>query len=250
MENNMSAPGAHKALLTPSMSWKDATLSSRARVALYLSQEVGEGNQFHKNAVREALPGIEQVDRRMRELREVGWIIRNYKDHPSLKPNELLLENVGDAVWEVGYKSPASARVSGKVQRQVFDRDGNRCVVCGVAAGEEYPNRPGVIARMTIGHLVPKGRKGWNSLDNLRTECSFCNETVRHLSAAPVDPELLKAQIKEMPRRERALLASWVIKDKRDFTMAEELWAKYRQLPAPQRDEVRDLLAEFVVEAR
>lgn len=234
---------------TEALSWRNPKLSSRVRVALYLHHEVGEGHRFYKTDMRTALPGIEQVDRRMRELRELGWVIRNYKDSPTLLPNELLLERVGSRIWEKGLALPSASRVSSALKRQVLDRDSNRCVVCGVAAGEPYPERPDLRARLTIGHLVPKGRLGWNDLDNLRTECALCNETARHLTQSPVDVDLLKARVKELPRAEHAKLAGWVLSDRRHFTETERLWAQYRQLPAPQRDDIRTLLARYIAES-
>src|SRR4051794_31025480 len=103
--------------------WRNPKLSSRVRVALYLYSVVGEGSHFYKSDVREALPGIEQIDRRMRELREFGWVIRNYKDSPTLMPNELLLEQVGARIWNGDNALPSGARVSSALKRQVLDRD-------------------------------------------------------------------------------------------------------------------------------
>ncbi len=232
----------------PAMHWKNARLSSRMRVALWLALEVGEGNRFEKQAMRDAIPGVEQLDRRMRDLRDIGWVILNYKDTPLLSPNELLLESIGDLIWEPDYRPESRRGVSAADKRRVFDRDNNRCVVCGIAAGEEYPDNPARRARLTIGHLVPKGRRGWDDLDNLRTECAMCNETARHTTDAGVDPDLLKARIQALPHRERATLARWVLANKRNFTETERLWAQYRQLPAPQRDDLRTFLADYLGE--
>jgi hypothetical protein len=228
------------------LNWRNPKLSSRVRVALYLFDEVKEGNRFYKGDMRQALPGIEQIDRRMRELREVGWVIRNYKDSPVLAPNELLLEKVGDQVWTPGYRNLTAGRINNALKRQVFDRDNNRCRVCGVAAGEPYPDRPDLTARLTIGHLVPKGRQGWNDFDNLRAECALCNEPARHLTEAPVDPDLLTARIKALPRRDKVVLAGWMLADRRQFTELEKLWVQYRQLPARQRDQLRAVMSEYI----
>ncbi len=238
----------HGMTTTNELSWKNTKLSSKVRVALYLYDEVGEGNRFNKSDMRLALPGIEQIDRRMRELREVGWVIRNYKDSPVLAPNELLLERVGDHVWTPGYRNPNADRINNALKRQVFDRDNNQCRVCGIAAGETYPDRPDLTARLTIGHLIPKGRQGFNDAENLRTECALCNEPARHLTEAPVDPMLLTARIAALPRKEKTVLAKWMLADRRQFTEVEKLWTQYRQLPAPLRDEMRTLLSDYITE--
>lgn len=227
-------------------SWKDGSLPSRSRVALYLCQEVGLGEKFTMQSVREALPGIDEVDRRMRELREVGWKITTYRDRTDLAPSELRLEEIGDKVWEPGYRRLKSESINARVRRKIFDRDDNRCVVCGIGAGEEYPAMPGRYARMTIGHLVPKGRQGWNDPSNLRTECSMCNEPVRDRTDPGVDPGWLANEIKSLPRADKRLLASWVLQDRRPYTEVDGLWQKYRQLSQPQREEIKRLLGEQI----
>jgi len=216
------------------------------RAAHWLATEVGVGNKFRKADLRRVIGDREQVDRRMRDLRQkFGWVILNYRDRPDLAPEEHLLVSVGDRVWEGGFRAPRGDAVSAAVRRHVFDRDGNRCVVCGIAAGEEYPTLPGVRARLTLGHLVPKGRKGWNDPDNFRTECAICNEPARHLTDAPVDIGLLKARTRELSRADKRRLAEWVRNERRAFPEVERLWIQWRQLPAAHRDEVRQLLEEL-----
>ncbi len=60
--------------------WRDGTLGTRVRVALWLASEVGEGGTFRKQQLRDAMPGVEQIDRRMRDLRPAGWEILTYRD--------------------------------------------------------------------------------------------------------------------------------------------------------------------------
>ena len=88
-------------------------LGAAKRVAIYLADEVGEGGTFHKQDLRAVIPDTEQVDRRMRDLRKCGWVIRTYKDKASLKPNELFLEKIGDKVWEDGYRWPRQGLTAG-----------------------------------------------------------------------------------------------------------------------------------------
>lgn len=223
--------------------WKDDSIGAAKRVAYYLATEVGEGEVFNMAILREIVPNRNQVDRRMRDLRDVGWKIRTYKDKASLEPNELYLETIGDRVWEDGYKWPKKGLTAGK-RRKVFDRDGRRCMVCGMDFGAEYPDRPGVIARPTIGHILPKERGGGDDLENLRPECQFCNETARNLTELAADVPLLKRRVLELNRADKQLLASWMLTGRRTFSEVDRLWAQYNQLPLPSREEIREALSD------
>lgn len=222
--------------------WNDPSVGAKKRVAHYLATVVKEGNRFQFQDVRGDIPNVEQLGRRMRELREVGWKILSYKDTTSLQPDELLLHTVGDRIWEDGYRWP-TRRLSAAARRKVFERDGRRCMVCGVDLGGEYPDRPGIVARPTVGHWVPKERGGTDNLINLRAECHLCNESSRDLTETPVDVDLLKRRIRELGRGDKQTLASWMLADRRTFTRPEQLWAEYNQLPQPDRDAVREALS-------
>lgn len=223
--------------------WENPKLASRTRVAHWLFSEVGEGNVFTKNDMRDALPGIEQIDRRMRDLRPLGWKIRTYKDMPRLAANELFLEKIGDRIWEPDYRPPRRTMMSAATRRAVFEKHGRRCMVCGVDLGSEYPDMPGVIARPTIGHWLPKERGGTDDVSNLRPECHLCNETGRNLTSQPVDAELMKRKLKELPRSEKQQLLDWMSAGKRTFNRVEELWSEFNQLPASVQDELRGFVA-------
>lgn len=222
--------------------WQNPKIGAKKRVAHYLATEKNEGDIFYFQEVRAAIPGIEQLGRRMRELREVGWRILSYKDSGHLHADELLLEKVGDKIWEPGYRWPAR-RLSAALRRKVFERDGHRCMVCGMDLGMEYPDRPGVVARPTVGHWIPMERGGSDDLSNLRAECHLCNESSRDLTSQPLDVDLLKRRIRELSRSDKQTLASWMLAGRRTFTKPEQLWAEYNQLPQPAKDAVREALS-------
>lgn len=222
--------------------WKNDAMGAAKRVAHFLANEVGLGQKFEKSTLRTIVPDTEQVDRRMRDLRKVGWKIRNYKDMATLKPNELFLEQIGDAVWEDGYKWPTEGLTAG-TRRKVLDRDGPRCMVCCIDFGAEYPDRPGVLARATIGHITPKERGGSDDLDNLRPECQMCNEVARNLTAPGVDVELLKRRVLELGREDKKQLTQWLLAGKRSYSASERIWIQYNQLPGPARDRIREALS-------
>lgn len=76
----------------------------------------------------------------MRELRKHGWRFDSYKDRQGQATDSYLLVEKGARTW-LGERREVDA-VSAAVRRLVLDRDGNRCVVCGVGAGEPYPEDP------------------------------------------------------------------------------------------------------------
>ncbi len=84
--------------------WNDdeAKFGTKIRVGLWLVTEVRVGNTFTKAQLRDAFPGVEQVDRRMRDLRQHGWKIDTNKEDASLTPNELRFVQAGDEVWKPG----------------------------------------------------------------------------------------------------------------------------------------------------
>ncbi|MFF4409714.1 HNH endonuclease [Streptomyces sp. NPDC001404] len=232
--------------LEPDLDWRDEALGARIRVALWLRGEVGEGGTFSKRQLREAIKGKEQVDRRMRDLRPAGWVIKSYRDKPSLKPDELYLETVGLPVWDKEYRAAGLRQISAKTRRDVYERDGHVCRRCGIAAGEEYPGEQGSHARLTLGHVVSHKAGSAASPENLITECARCNESVRHLTGVQMDKEKVWDRIRELRNSDRKALFAWMVHKGRVATPAEKVWAMYWQLPAAQRDELRGKLHDLL----
>ncbi len=231
---------------------------ARNRVAYYLATEVGEGNTFTIDTLRDLIRredgrGIDEVDRRTRDLRDLNWVIRNYKDMASLRPNELYLERIVDRTWEPGYKVPRPSTLGANDRRAVYERDGSRCAVCGIDFGDEYPhlaaNGKRVKARPTIGHWVPKERGGTDDLSNLRPECHLCNEQSRNLTGTPVDIELVKRKIGQLKREDKRKLSSWMLMNRRSFSDLDNAWAEINQLPATDKATIMTLLGEMLGDA-
>ncbi len=109
---------------------------ARILVAIWLRDVVGEGGKFTTRQLREAVPGRNQVDRRMRSLRYADWVIHEYRTHASLAADEFLLERIGVPVWEPGLAGYGLRKITSRVRNEVMARDLNRCVRCGIAAGE------------------------------------------------------------------------------------------------------------------
>ena len=111
---------------------KAETGGSMIRAACWLASEVGEGTVFTKEALREAIPNVSQIDRRVRDLRGFGWVIDNNLTLQSLAPNEQRLTKIGVRVWVEEERRAAQRQpISDRVRQAVFNRDKHACVRCG-----------------------------------------------------------------------------------------------------------------------
>ena len=191
--------------------------------------------------LREAVPGANQVDRRMRELRQAipPWVICSSQSDSKLPPDTYRVDVIG------GEK--LAPKPSAKTRRQVFEAAGNRCQVCGIGLGEEYAEYPGTTARLQLGHWVPLNQGGSpTKASNLRSECHLCNGGIRHLGGALATPASVEARLRALPRRARADLLRWVDQGRRDIETEETLFYELRQLPAVARDEIVAALRKTV----
>jgi hypothetical protein len=130
--------------------WKTSRAGARVRVALWLYQVVGEGGAFTKAQLREAFPNVEQIDRRMRDLRPEGWVIATYREDRSLSPDELRLVETGGKVWETAYRSRQEKMPTEKERQAVFAADNFACAYCGIGGGERYPDDSVRTAKLSV----------------------------------------------------------------------------------------------------
>lgn len=226
--------------------WHDTTFGTRIRVALWLATEVGEGGRFTKAQLRDAMPNVEQIDRRMRDLRPAGWEILTYRDTSGLQPDELELRKIGKPVWEKEHRSAGLRVITARTRREVMERDSFRCVRCGILAGEPYPDDPAVTARLTIGHVNPHKHGSGATRDDLVTECARCNETVKHFTGASLDAERVWDRVAALPKADKAKLLAWLTRGRREATKLEEVAALLFQLPAASRERLGQKLADSV----
>ncbi|MFI9026242.1 hypothetical protein [Streptomyces sp. NPDC053560] len=81
--------------------WRDASAGGGlVRAAAWLLQEVGEGEPFTKAELRAAFPDIAQIDRRVRDLRDYGWIIDTSREDPKLSQDKQRFVKRGLDVWD------------------------------------------------------------------------------------------------------------------------------------------------------
>ncbi|MCX4093959.1 hypothetical protein [Nocardia sp. alder85J] len=209
------------------------------RVALWLVQEIGVGEVFTKTQLREAFPETSQIDRRMRDLRDFDWRIDTNREDPSLGSHEQRFVSRGISVWEPGKSTrKTGATVTAAERHAIMMRDGHKCRSCGIGPGEMYTGT--VIASQLDVARRPVKMPGGETVVQLVIECNRCRVGNRELIA---DLDNVLSRIGDLPTYEKQMLASWIERDSRNFSEAEELWAAYRTLPSDARDKVREALA-------
>jgi len=220
------------------------------RIAAYLWFNVDVGTNFTMKQLREALGGDgvpqadEHLNRRLRSLRPDGWIITSYKDEPNAIPvDEYRLDAKGLRAWLGERRQPAA--ISARIRREVLERDAHRCVVCGVGAGEPYPGELASRARLTIGHRVAAADFGAASLENLRAECSRCNEPVRDEIPVEDYASVLEATL-SLTLGERKQLATWLRCGERPRSTVDLVFDRARLLLPGERS---DLVGRIDAEA-
>jgi hypothetical protein len=179
----------------------------------------------------------EHFNRRLRRLRPDGWELASARDDGSLAADEYRLRAKG---WHPGQVEdrPVRSGVSQGVRRRVFDRDGRRCVVCGVGSGEPYPGEPRSKAVLTVGHRIPGARNGSSrDLSNLQTECGRCNEPVRDEMSPKERLADLLPEIRLMGRSEKSKLESWLLEGRRTRDRTDEMYDRLRTLGHAERAE-------------
>ncbi|MGW5200753.1 hypothetical protein [Streptomyces spiralis] len=210
------------------------------RAALWLVSEVGLGNTFTKEQLRAAFPGVSQIDRRMRDLRDFGWRIHTNREDAELDPHEQRFVKQGDPVWEPGRatRKAGVGPLGATRRREVLARDGYMCRSCGITPGEAYDDSPELaqldIARREV--VKPGGAKA----TELVTECKRCRVGGRSL-VADLD-EVLRAATALDPA-DRRVLAGWLEADRREFSQLEQVWSAYRSLPEESRAQLRSELS-------
>jgi hypothetical protein len=228
---------------------KNVPFGGERRIAAWLAFHVHEGGTFTMRDVRAALgrtAGIperaEQLNRRLRNLRPDGWEVGSYKSDSSLPVDRYRVERVG---WHPGCPEPRPRRqaISSGLRRRVLERDGRRCVVCGIGQGEPYPGEPRSAARITAGHRIPSLRgTSAHSLDELQTECDRCNETVRDEIPDPLRLAELLPDLRRLNRDERDQLLRWLTAGHRLRSRLDEVHDRVRMLSPVDRQRVADTL--------
>ena len=213
------------------------------KLAAWMAFNVNIGETFTMRDLRTALGGdvipndAEHLNRRLRELRKDGWSVPSNKDDRNLPVGTYRLETQG---WHPGEgKRPARNTISQATRRRVLDRDGWRCVVCGVGSGEPYPGEPGTNAVLTAGHRVPNAFGGSSrDINNLQAECKRCNEPVRQELRSPETLEQVLPDVRRLKKSELETLLSWLVAEHRTRNRLDDVYDRARRLSAGEQDDL------------
>jgi hypothetical protein len=217
--------------------WDDPRAGgTMVRGALWLVQVIGEGNTFTKTQLRDAFHGVSQVDRRIRDLRDYGWIVYTSTEDATLLREDQRFVRIGVPVWEPkARRDNAPEKALGAKERQaVLARDGHMCTLCGVAGGEAYPDDTLMTAVLAVSRRVITMADGLER-QALVTECKRCRAGG---AAAPVDVNEAVLAASELSPRELRRLQRWMERGRRGTTELDRAWAAYLRVPHEERSQV------------
>ncbi|MFL1901983.1 HNH endonuclease [Streptomyces tauricus] len=220
--------------------WRDAHGGGLVLGALWLMQEVGQGNVFTKSQLRAAFPDIAQIDRRIRDLRDYGWVIDTSREDPSLDQAEQRFVKPGISVWDPEErKKRVRTAVSTATRQAVFQRAGHACELCGRSV-DSLPSSSG----LELAHRVALSHGGDSEAENLMVLCSACHAA--QVTSSGVSE--VAARATSLPIRERTRLLAWITMGERPRTAIEDIWAQYQQLPGDDQQRFARHLARLLNE--
>ncbi|TLM82000.1 hypothetical protein FDW83_14485 [Pseudarthrobacter sp. NamE2] len=212
------------------------------RGALWLLQVVGEGGTFTKNELRKAFPGVSQVDRRIRDLRDYGWVVHSSAEDASLLAEDQRFVKAGVAVWDPRERRQASPRkaMSSKERQAVLIRDGYMCTLCGIAGAEPYPDDAVMTAVLAVSRRSIRGADG-SETEMLVTECVRCRSG---RESSTVDEREVLMAARELNPGDRRRLIRWMGRGRRGSTELDRAWAAYLRTPKDRRHHIADQLRQ------
>jgi len=236
--------------------WQIKSIGGRAfggekRIAAWLAFNAPPGAVFTMRDIREALGDDERPDdaehlnRRLRRLRQDGWVIFANKDDRTLSTGVYKIRQHG---WHPGLgQRPKNDATSQGLRRRVLDRDGRRCVICGVGSGEPYPDDVRSKAVLTIGHRKARDKGGSSTdLANLQAECKRCNEPVRNEMADPETMDQVWLDVRRLRLDELHALLEWIRDGRRTRSRVDEVYDRVRRLSSDERAEVGTRLGDML----
>src|SRR4051812_10176096 len=178
------------------------------RGALWLVQVIGEGNTFTKNQLRDAFPGVSQVDRRIRDLRDYGWVVYSSAEDATLLREDQRFVRAGVPVWDPKARranAPEKA-ITPKERQAALARDGYMCTLCGISGAEPYPDDAVMTAVLAVSRRSVSGEDGREN-QVLVTECKRCRSGG---GPDPLDVKDAVAAAAELGPGERRRLLRWM----------------------------------------
>lgn len=206
-----------------------------ARGALWLLQEVGVGGTFTKHELRDAFPGVAQIDRRIRELRGYGWTIRSSAEDLTLRPEQQMLVVAGAPVWEQGVRSKfKKASLTSKERSTALAQAAYMCRSCGISGGEPYPDKPSETAVLGA-YLV-------ESVPLVL--CRWCRQgsEARESHSKDSAVDFIASRLSTLSDQDLKRLAFWMQEGRRLPTPSDRVWMIARNLGSEAKSEVEALL--------
>ncbi|MFT7711229.1 hypothetical protein ACMT9Y_09725 [Clavibacter tessellarius] len=212
------------------------------RGALWLLQVVGEGGTFTKNQLREAFPGVSQVDRRIRDLRDWGWVVRSSTEEASLNAEDQRFVKAGVAVWDPQERRKAATHkvISSRERSAVLARDGYMCTLCGIAGAEPYRDDPVMTAVLSVSRRKVLTIEG-SETEILVTECNRCRSGQGN---PPIDLADAVAAAGGLGPSDRRRLLRWMERGRRGMTELDRAWEAYLRTPVDRRPALAERLRD------
>lgn len=219
--------------------WNDPTLKAGTmiRVALWLIQEVGVGNSFTKENLRTAFSGIAQADRRLRDLRTHGWVIRTSLEDVSLNSNEQRFVAAGLPVWEPGNRASNVRDVTNaRIRRAILSESNYQCALCGIGGGESYPDAPRSTAVLSISRRTTAKFDG-QIAEVLTSECNRCRAGT---SRDAINVDDLIENVRNLQISDRQVFLRWTLSGRTG--QLDQAWSEFRRLSPDIQEAVRKRL--------
>jgi 5-methylcytosine-specific restriction endonuclease McrA len=190
-------------------------------------RSVGVGVVFTRNDIQAAFPGVDQLDRRVRDLRGCGWIIVTNRQDKNLRPGQLRCDQFG-----VDHRTPGP---TDSVRRAVILRDHRQCQVCGAIAGQHYPGEPDRTA-----HVEAAYRTGARSYAASAWEAR-CDRCFGADNGHPTgDADRVWAAINDLSGEDKETLRAWMEIGRRPIDSADRVFADLCALPPAERDRIAE----------
>lgn len=201
--------------------------------ALWLLQEVGVGNVFTKADIRAAFPDTAQADRRIRDLRDYGWVLHTSADDATLLREQTRFVSAGADVWDRQARRAAGpgTGLTAKERDAVMARDEFMCTVCGISGAEAYPDNNTQTAVLSVTKQSVSARDG-GSVEAYVTVCKRCKSGQ---AGRGLDPYRVERAIDALDDADQQLLRQWIRSGRRTISPAERVWAMFQRLPPEAR---------------
>ncbi len=176
-------------------------------------RSIGVGVVFTRADIEAAFPGVGQIDRRVRGLRESGWTIVTNRQDKNLRPGQLRCDQFG-----VDHRTPGPTDY---VRRAVILRDRRQCQVCGIIAGHPYPGEPDSAANIEAARRT--GARGY-AASAWEARCGRCFGADNGHPTG--DADHVWSAIDELSREDKETLLAWMEIGRRPIDNTEALFAE------------------------